>query len=92
MMPFSTLSQWMTWIALPLLVVGVVLAFIRLLRGPSLPDRVIALDILSIYGIGIIVAFAIATDQPVFVDVASVLALVSFLGTVAFASYVERRA
>lgn len=91
-MSFSTFSQWMTLIALPLLVVGVVLAFIRLLRGPSLPDRVIALDILSIYGIGIIVAFAIATDQPVLVDVASVLALVSFLGTVAFASYVERRA
>ena len=91
MMPFSTLSQWMTAISLPLLVVGVVFAFIRLLRGPSLPDRVIALDILSVFGIGIIVAFAIATDQPVFIDVASVLALVSFLGTVAFAAYVERR-
>ena len=87
-----TISLWMTILALPLLVIGVVLAFIRLLRGPSLPDRVIALDILSVLGIGIIVAFAIATDQPVFIDVASVLALVSFLGTVAFAAYVERRA
>lgn len=87
-----TLSLWMTIIALPILVTGVTLAFIRLLRGPSLPDRVIALDILSVLGIGIIVAFAIATDQPVFVDVAGVLALVSFLGTVAFAAYVERRA
>ena len=82
----------MTMVGLPLLVIGVVLAFLRLLRGPSLPDRVIALDILSVFGIGIIVAFAIATDQPVFIDVASVLALVTFLGTVAFAAYVERRA
>ena len=87
-----SLSLWMTMIALPLLMAGVVLAFVRLLRGPSLPDRVIALDILTIFGIGIIVAFAIATDQPVFIDVASVLALVSFLGTIAFAAYVERRA
>jgi multicomponent Na+:H+ antiporter subunit F len=87
-----TLSLWMTILALPILVSGVILAFARLLRGPSLPDRVIALDILSVLGIGIIIAFAIATDQPVFVDVASVLALVSFLGTVAFAAYVERRA
>ena len=87
-----TLSAWMTLLVLPMLVIGVVLAFIRLLRGPDLPNRVIALDILSIFGIGIIVAFAIATDQPVFIDVASVLALVSFLGTVAFAAYVERRA
>jgi multicomponent Na+:H+ antiporter subunit F len=87
-----TLSRWMTIIALPILVTGVILVFIRLLRGPSLPDRVIALDILSVLGIGIIVAFAIATDQPVFIDAASVLALVSFLATVAFAAYVERRA
>jgi multicomponent Na+:H+ antiporter subunit F len=87
-----TLSLWMTILALPVLVAGVILVFVRLLRGPSLPDRVIALDILSVLGIGIIVAFAIATDQPVFIDVASVLALVSFLGTVAFAAYVERRA
>ena len=87
-----SLSLWMTMIALPLLMAGVVLAFVRLLRGPSLPDRVIALDILTVFGIGIIVAFAIATDQPVFIDVASVLALVSFLGTIAFAAYVERRA
>lgn len=92
MMELSTLSQWLTSVALPLLVIGVVLVFIRLLRGPSLPDRVIALDILSVYGIGIIVAFAIATDQAVIIDVASVMALVSFLGTIAFAAYVERRA
>ena len=87
-----TLTLWMTILVLPLLVGGVVLAFIRLLRGPSLPDRVISLDILSVLGIGIIVAFAVATNQPVLIDVASVLALVSFLGTVAFAAYVERRA
>ncbi len=87
-----TLALWMTILALPMLMGGVVLSFVRLLRGPSLPDRVIALDILTIFGIGIIVAFAIVTDQPVFIDVASVLALVSFLGTVAFAAYVERRA
>jgi multicomponent Na+:H+ antiporter subunit F len=91
MTAFSTLPLWMIMLTLPLLVIGVVLAFLRLLRGPSLPDRVIALDILSVLGIGIIVAFSIATDQPVFIDVASVLALVSFLGTVAFAAYVERR-
>ncbi len=78
-------------IALPVLLVGVVFAFGRLVRGPSLPDRVIALDIMSVLGIGIIAVYAIATNQPVLIDVASVLALVSFLGTIAFAEYVERR-
>lgn len=79
------------WVVLPLLVFGVIFAFIRLLQGPSLPSRVIALDMMSVLGIGIIVVYAVITDQPVFVDVAGVLALVSFLGTVAFAAYVERR-
>ena len=79
------------WVVLPLLVLGMVFAFIRLLQGPSLPGRVIALDFMSVLSIGIIVIFAVVTDQPVFVDVATVLALVSFLGTVAFAAYVERR-
>ena len=76
---------------LPLLSVAIILAFVRLVRGPSLPDRVVALDLMSTLGIGVIAAYAIATDQPVFLDVASVLALITFLGTVAFANYLEQR-
>lgn len=79
------------WI-LPLLSVAIVLAFVRLVRGPSLPDRVAALDLIATLGVGMIAVYAIATDQPVFLDVAIVLALISFLGTVAFAYYLERRA
>jgi multicomponent Na+:H+ antiporter subunit F len=70
---------------------GVVLAFIRLVRGPSLPDRVVALDLMSMLGIGIITVYTIGTNQSVFLDVAIVLALISFLGTVAFAQYIEKR-
>lgn len=76
---------------LPLLSVAIILAFVRLVRGPSLPDRVVALDLMSTLGIGVIAAYAIAMDQPVFLDVASVLALITFLGTVAFANYLEQR-
>jgi multicomponent Na+:H+ antiporter subunit F len=52
---------------------------------------VISLDMISVLGIGIIVVYAVVTDQPVFIDVAAGLGLVSFLGTVAFAEYIERR-
>jgi multicomponent Na+:H+ antiporter subunit F len=79
------------WVILPLLILGLIFAFVRLLKGPSLPSRVIALDMMLFLGIGIIVIYAVLTDQPVFIDVAGVLALVSFLGTVAFAEYIERR-
>jgi len=76
---------------LPVLSVAVVLALVRLVRGPSLPDRVVALDLMTTLGIGVIAAYAVASNQPTFLDVAIVLALVSFLGTIAFAYYVEKR-
>lgn len=80
------------FIILAFLSVAVVFALIRLLRGPSLPDRVIALDLMATLGIGIIAVYAVATNQPVLLDVALIVALISFLGTVAFAHYLERRA
>jgi multicomponent Na+:H+ antiporter subunit F len=69
-----------------------VLTFIRLVLGPSLPDRVIALDLMAAMVVGIICTYAIGTNQLVFLDVAIVLALIAFLGTIAFSQYVERRA
>ncbi|HEU5015945.1 MAG TPA: cation:proton antiporter [Roseiflexaceae bacterium] len=71
---------------------AMVLAFVRLVRGPSLPDRVVALDLFSVASASFITIYAISTNQRVFIDVAIVLALITFLGSVAFAQYVERRA
>jgi len=79
--------------ALTLLMVGCMLATsIRVFFGPSLPDRVVALDLLAIEGIGLLMVFAVITRQRAYVDVAMVLALLAFLTTVAFALYIERRA
>lgn len=76
---------------LSLLSLSLILAFIRLVRGPSLPDRVVALDVAITMAMGIIAVYAVQNNQPVFLDVALILALLSFLGTVAFAYYIERR-
>lgn len=75
-----------------MLTAALVCAFVRLVRGPTLPDRVVALDLISAVVVGIAALYAIVTDQPVLLDVAIVLALVAFLGTVAFAQYIEKRA
>ncbi len=84
----STLVQ----AALALMMVGVAVAFMRMVRGPSLPDRVVAFDLVSIQVVGIICATAILTGRPLFLDAAIVLALLAFLATVAFARYIERQA
>lgn len=70
--------------------IALALAFIRLARGPSLPDRVVALELMSAIAVGTIATYSVATNKPVFLDAAITLALVSFLGTVAFARYVEK--
>jgi multicomponent Na+:H+ antiporter subunit F len=78
-------------IAMTLTVFATFSAFARLVMGPSLPDRVVALDLIGILAVGLIAVYDIYTEQPVLLDAATVLALVAFLGTIAFASYVERR-
>lgn len=80
----------MITIAYVLLGISLVLVTGRLLVGPSLSDRVVALDMLSFIAVGVIAVYTIATGSAVMLDAALVLALVAFLGTVAFARFVER--
>ena len=82
----------MIWGIMPVLVVAIVLTVIRLIRGPSLPDRIVALDMLSAIGVSIICAYAVMSQQAVLLDVALVVALITFLGTVGFAYYISRKA
>jgi multicomponent Na+:H+ antiporter subunit F len=78
-------------IAFVLVMLGVVLAFVRLIIGPSLPDRVVALDMMTVLIVSFCGVYAIVSGETAFVDVAIVLALVGFLATVALARFVERR-
>ena len=75
--------------ALAICGVTVLLAVVRLVRGPSLADRVVALDLLSAVAIGIMATWSVAADDAVYLDVALLVTLLAFLGTVAFAAYAE---
>ncbi|MHB8057913.1 MAG: cation:proton antiporter [Desulfuromonadaceae bacterium] len=85
-----TLSGYILQVILPLLGCAMVAAFARLVRGPTLPDRVVALDLMATLIIAISAAYSVVTDQPAYLDAAIVLALITFLGTVAFAYYLNR--
>ncbi len=82
--------DYLYYIILPVLAVSVLLLFVRFLRGPSISDRVVSLDLLITTGIGIIAVYSIITDQPTFLDIAMILGLIAFLGTVAFSFYLEK--
>jgi multicomponent Na+:H+ antiporter subunit F len=77
-------------ITLVTLGVALIVAFIRLVKGPTLPDRIVAIDLFGVLVVGVIVVLAGRTGVQATLDAAIVIALVGFLGTIAYATYVER--
>ena len=84
-------QEYLYFIILPVLAISVLIIFWRFLKGPSLSDRVVSLDLLITTGVAIIAVYSIVTDQPAFLDIAMILALIAFLSTVAFSYYLEKR-
>ena len=82
----DTISQ----ITLVMLGGALLVAFIRLVKGPTLPDRIVAIDLFGVLVVGLIVVLAGSSGVRATLDAAIVIALVGFLSTVAYATYVER--
>lgn len=86
-----SLQLYLQYVILPIMALSALLIFIRFLRGPSLSDRVVALDLLITTAIGTISVFAVIFKEKNYLDVAIILALLAFLTTVAFAYYIEKK-
>lgn len=80
---------WCANITALMIFIALVLAVIRLIRGPSLPDRVVALDLISMLLVAFLVVFAYASGVYAYLDASLALALVGFLGTIAFARLID---
>lgn len=78
-------------ISLGLVCLAFFIAVVRLVRGPTLADRVLALDMLVTVGIGFIAVITVRTGYGQYLDVAIGLGLVGFLATVAFSRYILAR-
>ena len=77
-------------IAFGLFVLALLLNLSRLLRGPTLPDRALALDTMYINTIGLIVLYGISSDSKLYFEAAMLIALIGFVSTVAVAKYMLR--
>lgn len=69
---------------------GIVLSFVRLIKGPTIADRAVALDGMTIITISLIVYIAYYSQRVIYLDVAIVYSLISFVGIVAISRYMER--
>jgi multicomponent Na+:H+ antiporter subunit F len=82
--------ELITQIALVTLGIALLIALVRLVKGPTLPDRIVAMDLVGVLVVGLIVVLAASTQVPATLDAAIVIALIGFVGTLAYATYVER--
>jgi multicomponent Na+:H+ antiporter subunit F len=87
----DTLRLWAENAALALFALAFLITVVRVILGPTLPDRIVALDMLVVVAVGFIAVIGIKTSFTLYVDVAIALALVGFLATVAFARFVMKR-
>ena len=78
------------YVALVMVSAALLISFVRLVCGPTLPDRVVAFDLIGVCSVGLMVLGAAASGERAFLDVAVVIALLGFLGTIAYARYAEQ--
>ncbi len=84
--------EWLYLGAYWVLGVSIVVTMVRLVLGPTLADRVVALDLMSFFAAGVIAISSVYSGRNELLIVAIVLALLTFMGTVAFAMYLHRKA
>jgi len=77
-------------IAFALLALSVLLSFLRLLKGPDLPDRILALDTLYINAIALVVLLGLHLDTALYFEAALLIAVMGFVGTIGLSKYLLR--
>lgn len=82
--------EFIIGISLFIVAISTLLYIYRLIKGPTTPDRVIALDAIGINLIAITAIISIAQNTNAFVEVILLLGILAFIGTVAFSKYLEK--
>jgi multicomponent Na+:H+ antiporter subunit F len=70
--------------------ITIAIAAIRIILGPSMPDRVIGLDMIGVNLIATIAVISVLMNTKAFLEVILILGILSFIGTIAFSKFIER--
>ena len=82
-------EEYFNIVIIAIMSLGLLLSFIRFVKGPTASDRVIALDTVSVIAIALMVFMAHIYERFIYVDVSLVYAVLGFIGVLAFARYLE---
>lgn len=78
-------------IALIVLLLTFVLAFIRLLKGPTVNDRILALDLIASIIMAFILCYSVLINNAIYIDITIIISLISFVGTIAISTYLKQK-
>lgn len=82
--------RFMLILAITLFVISLALALYRIIRGPSVPDRIVAMDMMGVNVISVIATVSVLFGTRSFLEAILVIGLLAFIGTVAFSKFIER--
>ncbi|MEK4177652.1 Na(+)/H(+) antiporter subunit F1 [Aeribacillus sp. FSL K6-1305] len=82
--------EFIIWISLALIAASSLLLMIRLIKGPSVPDRAISLDAIGINLVGITAIMSIVLVTSAFLDIILLIGILAFIGTVSIAKFLEK--
>lgn len=80
----------MLGVSIVLFTMTIFIALIRIMLGPSLPDRVVALDVIGVNLIAVIAVISVIMKTKAFLEAILILGILSFIGTIAFSKFIER--
>ena len=79
------------YFAFGILLLAFVFALIRLFRGPSSSDQIVALDLIASIVMGFILLYSLLVEREIYFDIAIIIAMISFLGTIGISIYLKRK-
>ena len=86
-----TFLQISIFISFGLLLLAFVFALLRLFRGPSNSDQIVALDLIASIVMGFILLYSLLVEREIYFDIAIIIAMISFLGTIAISIYLKQK-
>ena len=87
----ETLPDIVLYIAFTFLMMAMIITLVRLLKGPSINDRIAAMDLISSIIMGIILVYAVLIQNAIYFDVPIIISLISFIGTIAVSTYLKQK-
>lgn len=79
------------YIAIGIISISTILTLIRFIKGPSLPDRVISLDVFSANLLAVLAIYSVLAEEKAYLNVALIMSLIAFVGTMTFAYYLVQK-